>query len=154
MFKENYWLNCYKGDYWFCCFKGGNWFYFYKGGNLYYYKGGNSIFQAGLYYILLMDQSVFKLYFLTVALQGLCIIIIYGKCIAIFIRPFEKRTYVITLGGRRWRAAGGGNSVHSLTHTNINRFLSNLEIMFLGIMSQPSLNWYCRPGRSRVMALW
>ena len=36
-------------------------------------------FQAGLYYIILMDQSVSKLFFITVVLYGLCLVIVYGK---------------------------------------------------------------------------
>ena len=46
------------------------------------------IFQAGLYYIILMDQCVSKLYFLTVALYGFSLIIIYGECLSLKI--FKK----------------------------------------------------------------
>lgn len=35
--------------------------------------------QAGLYYIILMDQSVSKLFFITVVLYGLCLIVVYAK---------------------------------------------------------------------------
>ncbi|XP_053386984.1 sodium- and chloride-dependent taurine transporter-like [Mercenaria mercenaria] len=35
--------------------------------------------QAGLYYIIIMDQCTTKLYFLTVALYGFCLIIVYAK---------------------------------------------------------------------------
>ncbi|XP_060554183.1 sodium- and chloride-dependent GABA transporter 2-like [Ruditapes philippinarum] len=35
--------------------------------------------QAGLYYIIIMDQCVTKLYFLTVALYGFCLVIVYAK---------------------------------------------------------------------------
>lgn len=35
--------------------------------------------QAGLYYIILMDQSVYKLFFITVILYGVCLIIVYAK---------------------------------------------------------------------------
>ena len=36
-------------------------------------------FQAGVYYIILMDQSVFKLFFIIVIFYGFSLVIVYGK---------------------------------------------------------------------------